>query len=324
MAFIRQGSNTLDPKGTSAEAIAGLWWLLLAMGAVAFVIFVVGLIIGIRRTPVTSSLGEFADGPPVSEGTTQASTRRWLVWGGVVLPSVAVVAVIGATIGTMRTLEGDRDDVELVVDVTGHQWWWEVDYGDLDFVTANEIHIPADQTVLLRLHSDDVIHSVWIPELAGKMDLIPGRTNELLIDALAPGRYAGSCAEFCGLQHARMRLTVVAHEPADFERWAEGQRADAPAPQTPEQQAGLAALESSECASCHRIAGTSADGTDGPDLTHLMSRDTLAAGTIANDREHLGAWVTEPDQFKEGVLMPPPDLTPSEIEAVVAYLETLS
>jgi cytochrome c oxidase subunit 2 len=216
---------------------------------------------------------------------------------------------------------------ELTLQVTAHQWWWEVRYLDpvagRVFTTANEIHIPTGQPVRVILSSPDVVHSFWVPKLAGKMDVIPGVTNVTWIQAVAPGRYRGQCAEFCGLQHARMAFFVTADSPADFKAWREGQLT-APALLTPGAVADGAALFAARCASCHAVSGTPAGGIVGPDLSHLLSRATLAAGTIPNDTAHLDAWIADPAAIKPGVLMPKVPLTAAERSQVVAYLQSLT
>jgi cytochrome c oxidase subunit 2 len=239
----------------------------------------------------------------------------------VVLPVVVVLAVLGVTIAAMRG-EADEADGALVVEVTGHQYWWEVRYPESGVVTANEVHIPAAVPVRLRLRSADVIHSFWVPELAGKRDLLPEHDTWLSLQADRPGRYGGSCAEFCGIQHALMAMTVVAHEPAAFAAWIERQRAAA-GPVSGPAADGRAVFARSGCARCHTVRGAGAAGTGGPDLTHLASRDRIAAGTLAMTEADLRAWVEDPHDTKEGVAMPAAELTEAELDALVAYLREL-
>ncbi len=212
----------------------------------------------------------------------------------------------------------------LRVEVVGHQWWWEFRYPDLGVVTANELHVPLGDTprpVFLSLQTADVIHSFWVPALAGKTDLIPNRVNQLWIEPHEPGVYLGQCAEYCGTQHAHMRLRVVVEPEADFRRWVVDQRQ--PAPRVPGVDVGRAVFTSLTCASCHTIRGTDADGTVGPDLTHLMSRATLGAGAAPNDRAHLLAWIEDPATVKPGARMPALRLDESQLAALVTYLRTL-
>ncbi len=216
---------------------------------------------------------------------------------------------------------------QLTLEVTAHQWWWEVRYRDpvagRVFTTANEIHIPTGQPVRVILSSPDVIHSFWVPKLAGKMDVIPGVTNVTWIQAAQPGRYRGQCAEFCGLQHARMAFFVTAESPAAFAAWRQGQLA-APVAVTDPAAVQGSTVFAARCASCHTIAGTPAGGLVGPDLSHLASRETLAAGTIPNDPEHLEAWIADPAAIKPGVLMPKVPLTIAQRSQLVAYLRSLT
>jgi cytochrome c oxidase subunit 2 len=219
---------------------------------------------------------------------------------------------------------GSSPDGALRVDVIGHQWWWEFRYPDLGVVTANELHVPVGdepRPTFLALQSADVIHSFWVPPLAGKIDLIPNRVNHLWIEPHDPGVYLGQCAEFCGTQHALMRLRVVAEPQDAFERWVAGQRRASGS--DPEVAAGRDVFVSTACSSCHTIRGTRADGSVGPDLTHLMSRATLGAGAAPNDPEHLRAWIADPAHFKPGAHMPALRLDESRQAALVDYLLTL-
>jgi cytochrome c oxidase subunit 2 len=193
----------------------------------------------------------------------------------------------------------------------------------LRVTTANEIHIPVGRPVRFNLFSNDVIHSLWIPNLQGKIDLVPGRLNELWLRADRPGVFRGQCAEFCGLQHAKMALVVVAESSDDFERWLAGNRAPAPAPVTPEQQRGKDVVERGPCAMCHNITGTLAGGRSAPDLTHVASRSTIGAGSVPNTRGYLAGWIADPQHIKPGNRMPSPGLRDEELQAVLAYLETL-
>jgi cytochrome c oxidase subunit 2 len=212
--------------------------------------------------------------------------------------------------------------------ITGHQWWWDIRYDDKTpaniFSTANELHVPVGQTVRLKLDSADVIHSVWIPNLAGKRDVIPGRSDSLFVRADKPGIWRGRCGEFCGLQHSYMELLVVAQPPAQFRAWQAGQRRPAGQP-SGEALRGKDLFEKGPCAVCHVIRGTSATGRSmlAPDLTHLKSRQTIGAGAAPNTRERLAAWIADPHAAKPGVHMPPLPQRPAEMAALLSYLETL-
>ncbi len=223
------------------------------------------------------------------------------------------------------------DDHALFVKVIGHQWWWEYRYETYDgrplnFTTANELHMPVSETgqprrVHLTLESADVCHSFWVPRLNGKMDLLPGRTNYLMLETELPGLFLGQCAEYCGDQHANMLLRVIVEPPAEFERWLANE--SAPAAENVAVQTGREAFMAESCVNCHRIRGTPAEGTFGPDLTHLMSRQTLASGEIPNSPENLTDWIHNPQTTKPGCLMPAFDLSETRLEAIVNYLLTL-
>lgn len=303
--------TTLDPSGSAAREIAGLWWLLVCLGAVAFVVVVIALVVGLRRRPADDA------------DERGSASGRWLIGGGVVMPSVLIVVVLVATVASMRDVAGAPSDDAVAIEIVGHQWWWEVRYPDHGVVTANEVHIPAGRDVVLDLRSADVIHSFWVPELAGKMDLLPERSNTLVIDADRPGRYEGVCAEFCGIQHANMGLVVVAHDEQGFAGWLGEQRRRAVEPTDDLSRRGEQLFVTEGCAICHTVAGTEADGRDGPDLTHAASRETIAAGTRDNTAPNLREWISDPHAIKDGVLMPAVQLDPDELDALVAYVSGL-
>lgn len=215
----------------------------------------------------------------------------------------------------------------LRIKVTGQQWWWEVEYQSDDpsktVTTANEIHLPVGRPAHIELVADDVIHSLWIPNLAGKQDLIPGRATDLSVLPRELGRFRAQCAEFCGLQHAHMALDVMVETPAAFAAWREKSLEPAPAPATDEQKRGYAIVTGRQCSGCHAISGTPAFGTVGPDLTRVASRATLAAGEVPNIRSWLARWITDPQGIKPGNRMPRVPLKDVELQATVAYLETL-
>lgn len=235
------------------------------------------------------------------------------------MPLVVITVVLGFTLVAMARLANAPTEDQLIVEVDGHQWWWEVRYPDLGVVTANEIHLPVEQPILLRVRSVDVIHSFWIPSLAGKIDLLPDKTNTMSFSASEPGTYRGVCAEFCGLQHAKMRLTAFVTADEEFDEWARQQAQ----PATVEASRGEELFLSAACPDCHTVRGTPADGSIGPDLTHLASRTTLAAGTLPNGTEDLTAWVRNPHEFKEGVEMEAAELSEADLADLIAYLESL-
>jgi cytochrome c oxidase subunit 2 len=299
-------SNVLHGESHQERAIDTLWWVMFGVACAGFTLVSFLLLLGwLRRNRRELPFG----------GDERVATG--LVIGlGIVTPIVLLSALfVWSDIFVMRsTAAPAQGSTELTIQVVGHDWWWEARYAGTPVVTANEIHIPTRTRVEVVGTTADVIHSFWVPELARKIDLIPGRENRLLLEADRPGRYRGQCSEFCGVQHAHMAVAVVAQTPADFRRWLARQRQPA--------------SESSEtfmhsCASCHTIRGTRADGTVGPDLTHVASRQTLAALTIPNTRDFLRAWIRDPGQFKPGARMPKLPLTPRELDQLVAYLERL-
>jgi cytochrome c oxidase subunit 2 len=215
----------------------------------------------------------------------------------------------------------------VTLEVTAHQWWWTVKYLDggpsEQVETANEIHVPVGRPVVVKLLSDDVIHSLWLPNLAGKRDLIPGRTALVQFRADKPGQYRGQCAEFCGFQHALMGLLVVAEPPAQFDAWLQAQRQSATPPTDAQALRGQSVFQSVSCAMCHTVQGTLAQGKRAPDLTHLASRQTLAAGTLPNTPQHLASWIADPQKHKPGTSMPATPLSADDLQAIVTYLGTL-
>lgn len=240
--------------------------------------------------------------------------------------------VIGLSVLTFASYAADRASLvttpsALRITVTANRWWWDVRYEDPvpgNIVhTANELHLPAGRPVLITLRSNDVIHSFWVPNLAGKQDMIPGRVTDIALVPTRTGRFRGQCAEFCGQQHAHMALDVIVDPPARFDAWRRAQLAPAPAPVTALQQAGLAYVTTRECSACHAIAGTAANGRVAPDLTHVASRTSIGAGTYPMTRGHLYGWIADPQAAKPGNNMPTIGLEPGELHAVVAYLETL-
>ena len=225
------------------------------------------------------------------------------------------------------TVRAAAPEGALRVHVTGHMWWWEVRYRGPEgewIATANELRIPVGRPVAVSLSSPDVIHSFWVPSLAGKVDVIPGRLTEITLRADRPGVYRGQCAEFCGAQHAHMALWIVADPPEEFNRWMLAQRAPAREPVTDQQQQGRELFETRACVLCHTVRGTGARATIGPDLTHIASRRTIAAGVFPNNTAYLTAWVTHAQSLKPGVAMPDvTDFTGEELHALVAYLQHL-
>jgi cytochrome c oxidase subunit 2 len=250
----------------------------------------------------------------------------------VIASAVAVTAAILVTLtisseAVGRGLTTPTGPGAITVDVVGHQWWWEFLYRDVspqDFVISpNELHIPVGTSIVLEAQSRDVIHSFWVPNLQGKRDLIPGQVTRLWIQADAPGVYRGQCAEFCGHQHAKMALVVVAQPMNAFLEWIRHQRRPAAEPANDEQRRGRELFMQSTCVTCHTIRGTDAGSRVGPDLTHVGSRMTVAAGTLPNTRAHLHEWVSNPQRIKPGTRMPASPLSRDELDAVLSYLRSL-
>jgi cytochrome c oxidase subunit 2 len=251
---------------------------------------------------------------------------RWVVVGGMIVPGIILVLTFAFTIATEDATAAPPSDPAVTVQVIGHRWWWEVKYPSdpsHTIVTANEIHVPIGQPVRLVLTSADVIHSFWIPQLAGKTDVIPGQRNVAWIQADKAGIYRGQCTEYCGLQHANMAAFVVAEPPAQFAQWLDTQSKNAGPPKDPDAADGLAVFQKSACATCHAIRGSDALGQVGPDLTHVAGRMTLAAGALENTRGNLAGWIGNSQAIKPGNDMPTMTLSPADLQALVSYLETL-
>ena len=296
-----------------AESAADLWWLMLALGVAVFVVFAVFLAVGLFR----ARPGDAPEAGP----QPQERFGPWLVGGGVALPLVVIAIVFAATVHAMRDVPTTAPPGALVVEIVGHQWWWEVRYPAEGVMTANEMHIPVGRPVALQLTSADVIHSFWVPALGGKLDLLPDKTNTLVLEADVPGRHLNRCAEFCGLQHTLMGMDVVAEPPEAFASWIAAQQPPAAEPTATDAQRGRDVfLGAGGCASCHAVRGTTATATAGPDLTHVAGRASLGAAAVPNTPDQRARWVSDPHTIKRGVAMPPTELSREELVAVLAYV----
>ncbi|MEQ9619552.1 MAG: cytochrome c oxidase subunit II [Deltaproteobacteria bacterium] len=249
------------------------------------------------------------------------SLKLEIVWTAIPVAIVAVLFLL--TCSTMNVIQPPVKDHEPDLVITGHQWWWEIYYPKSGVVTANELHIPLGKYLLIRLESIDVIHDFWVPELARKIDAVPGHPNYMWIEATKPGVYLGACAEFCGAQHANMRIRVIVENEEEFKEWEKQQLV---IPATP--RAGLAGegaklFQEKACMNCHTIMGTAAAANVGPNLTHLNKRQTIGAGVLTNSPENLAKWLTNPQKYKQGSLMPNMKLSDNDVQALVAYLEAL-
>ena len=314
--------DALLPAGPQAAHIADFWWVMFWVCVAVFIAMMIVLAWGVLRAPRST-----ADMLHVTPTTRTERRAAWSVGIAVAVSTLLLLGLLVGSVATDRALAQLPRNDALNVHVTAHDWWWEVTYDDADptrmFSTANEMRIPVGRPVVVTLDAADVIHSFWVPSLAGKKDLIPGRRSTLELRADQPGEYRGQCAEFCGLQHAFMSFTVFALSSADYEAWVDAQRKPAAAPSDPVAQRGRDLFLSGSCMLCHAIAGTTAGGRKAPDLTHVASRARLAAGRLPNTAADLEQWIRDPQRIKPGVNMPAHPLQDPDLKALVAYLETL-
>ena len=314
-----QTPSVFAPVSTPAEEIRELAWLVIAITGAIFVVVEGLLLFGIVRY----RRGPKDDGREPAQ--VYGSGPIEMAW--TILPVIIVAVLFLVSARSIATLQKDTlPPGWLDVTLVGHQWWWEFRYPEYDITTANELHVPlsADgqgRPTFLTLHSADVIHSFWIPQLAGKTDVVPNRENHMWVEPREPGLFVGQCAEYCGTQHANMLLRVFVHTPEDFQAWVRGQQRAAN--EDPAVREGRDRFLATACVNCHRVRGTRAEGTFGPDLTHLMSRSTIGSGVIANNRRNLIDWVNDPDHIKPGARMPAMGLSEPEVDQIVDYLLTL-
>jgi cytochrome c oxidase subunit 2 len=309
----------LSGSGAQTASVVPLMWFMLIVSIVVTVI-----IIGLVVWAVLTKRGAVG---PRSLRTIALEHRdgvNW-IWIGLAISIVPLLVSVFWTVAVLAKT-GAVPSAPLTIDVTAKRWWWDAQYRDGatggQFRVANEIHIPVGRPVLLHLRSADVIHSFWVPKLAGKTDVIPGQVNAMWIEADAPGRYRGQCGEFCGAQHAHMAFYVIADPPLQFAQWERQQMQPAFPPAAPEATAGLS-LFTQRCGRCHSVRGTSAHGSFGPDLTHLKSRQSIAAGMLQNNPSSLSGWVENAQAVKPAALMPDQHLSGPELTVLRAYLETL-
>jgi cytochrome c oxidase subunit 2 len=314
--------SALNPHGAGAARIAELWWVMLGLGTAIFLL-VVGLLFaallrGRRGTSTT-----------MPDSTGGDSGRNWPIFGGIALPLIVIGIVFGFSIHTLAAIENPQTKPAIKIEIVGRRWWWEVKYPDEGITTANEIHIPVGVPVQVQLQSADVIHSFWVPELHGKMDLIPTRINNITLQANQTGVYRGQCAEFCGLQHAHMGFMVVVESKDDFNNWLNAQQQPAAALADPAVVHGQQVFMDAGCVFCHTVRGLEDKDIDrssvdlGPDLTHLASRLTIAGASLAENRGNLAGWVVDAQHVKPGSLMPEMYLDSQDLQDLLAYLETL-
>jgi cytochrome c oxidase subunit 2 len=314
----------LDPAADQAARSKDMWDLMLTVSGIMYLLILIFLGWALWR-------GRRAlEGPPLADGQRSVNDqplRRTLVaWSVLVVAGLVLLAAGSFLIDRQMALADTRD--ALKIKITGNQWWWKVEYQDPvagnEITTANELHLPVNRPARIELDSTDVIHSFWIPNLAGKLDLIPGRTNTLIINARRPGLYRGQCAEFCGLQHAQMALDATVEKPEGFEAWRQHQLAPANMPGDPNRLHGQQVFMGGACKTCHTITGTDAAGKTGPDLTHLASRRSLAAGALPVSRQNLLTWLHDTQAVKPGNHMPVIHMSDSDLNDLVGYLESLT
>jgi cytochrome c oxidase subunit II len=318
-AFAAAPLGYLRGYGPKADPVVQLTWGLLTI-SITVIVIITGLVVAgtwMRR----SHVGDRIENEPVVRG---GNGLRWVTIG-LGLSSVALVISLVWTMVVLAAVNGPPTKVAFTIEVTGQQWWWKARYLNSDpsqvFITADEIHIPVGWPVRIRLIGADVIHSFWVPALGGKMDAIPGQTNETWIEAREAGRYAGQCSEYCGVQHAHMAFLVVAESPSAFNAWRAAQLLPAATA-----SASVSAGERDfvyHCGACHTVRGTEAGGSVAPELTHLMSRSIIAGGVVPNTIGNLAGWIANPQSIKPGTLMPNLYLSGEEITNITAYLETL-
>lgn len=320
LAIIQQ--SALQPAADQAGRISGLWWVYLTVLGTIWGLVMAAVIVGaLRRRPA-----EMPD-RPLAHPMTEKNVWR-VIHTAIGLTVVILFALLLSDFFIDRALSSPAPDNALKIKLTAHQWWWEARYLGAKpsdtMVTANELHLPLGVPVEIELDSVDVIHSFWIPSLHGKRDLIPGHPTSTWFTPRKTGTYYGLCAEFCGLQHAHMRLAVTVESPEQFKQWYAHQLAEAPEPKAEPAQRGEQIVLTGTCAICHSIQGTTARGTVGPDLTHFMSRQWIGAGALPNDRGSLAAWILDPQGPKPGNLMPSHSFSDADLNALLDYLQTLN
>jgi cytochrome c oxidase subunit 2 len=308
-----------NPAGPQAQRLYSLWKFLLIVAAIVFLVVIGAAAIATRRASGNPEL------PRLDDAQHRKLSRAVASATGITALILFVFFIYSLTTG--RAIASLPAKNALTIQITGVQWWWDVEYVDTvpsrRVVTANEIHVPVGVPVQIIATAHDVIHSFWVPNLHGKKDMIPGHTTATWFQADTAGLYRGQCAEFCGYQHAKMALWVIAESRESYEKWYAGQLQTPPPPTDSLARAGQDVFLSKSCAMCHNIGGTLAGSRVGPDLTHLASRRSIAAGTLANTRANLQSWIQDPQAIKPGSRMPATSLSPTDLKALITYLETL-
>ena len=331
--------SVLHPMGAQAAKVYNLWLFMIVVATVVYALTMAALLYAMfrRRRPVdhldpaiTVAAASPIDPAPeearAAEASKESAMTRTVTWALAATAAILLVFLL-IDFSTNRALASLPVNRPLVIEAVGHQWWWEFIYQDTvpqnRLSTANELHVPVGRPIIVRTRATDVIHSFWLPNIAGKKDMIPGREQRFAFRVDHPGVYRGQCAEFCGFQHAKMAFFVVAETPDRYDAWLAQQKLPAADPADSVRQHGRDVFLSGPCAVCHTIAGTTAGGTVGPELTHVGGRLTIAAGTLPNTRGNLAGWIVDPQGVKPGAHMPANQLAPKDLQALLAYLESL-
>jgi cytochrome c oxidase subunit II len=315
--------HVLHPAASQAGYIEWLYWFIFWILFAVFVLVIAAFTVGGAKARVV------ADHPlPVIEQDEVGDRRAgWAVGSAMGITVITLFVILVLSVITGKRVEGLTSKNPVTIQITGHQWWWEVTYpnsqADQTVTTANEIHVPVGTPVVVLTNSNDVIHSLWAPNITGKRDLLPGYSSAFWFQIDEPGTYHGQCAEFCGLQHAHMGFSIIAESVDQFEAWQQHQLKSAMEPSGPEAIRGREVFLTHACLMCHTIRGTDAGSRVGPDLTHVASRNMIAAETLPNTAGALAGWVVDPQRIKPGTQMAPNPLSPDDLQAVVVYLQSL-
>ena len=311
VACSSKSPSITNAKGTEAHTISNIWWLMCGLASAVYLIVGGFIVVAAFRGRGTEA------GKP-----SRIRDSTFIVVGGLLVPAVILLVLGGSVVYASNNLRQPEKN-PLRIEVVGERWWWAVSYPGQRITTANEIHVPVGRPLEIGIDSDNVIHSFWVPQLAGKVDMIPGQHNILRVTATKAGTYRGECAEYCGLEHARMNFLMIAQPAAEFDAWVVRHQQPPTGPSDQLAATGQMVFLRESCAGCHTIRGTTADGTIGPDLTDIGSRLTLGANTIPNTDGYLSGWIVNSQTIKPGNLMPPVPLNSKDLQALVAYLRSL-
>jgi cytochrome c oxidase subunit II len=317
------GHNILHPAAPQASQIEWLYWTIFWILVAVYVL----MIAGFSRTAIKNRMVASQPLPVMEKDEAGDRPAIWAVASAIAVTVIALFVILAMSVVTGKKAAGLTSKNPVTIQLTGHQWWWEVTYpntqADQTITTANEIHLPIHTPIVLLTNSNDVIHSFWPPNITGKRDLLPGYSTAVWFQIDKPGTYRGQCAEFCGLQHAHMGFSIIAESVEEFQGWQQQQLKPASEPTTPEATRGRAVFLTHACLMCHTVRGTDAGSRFGPDLTHVASRNMIAAETLPFTTGALAGWVVDPQRIKPGAKMSPNPLAPDDLQAVVAYLESL-